>query len=267
MTRAEALRIFDLDDRRTQEEVRAAYRELVKVWHPDRFANDPGLRAKADRRLQDINRAYAVLQDGAETVEPPPEPTPPPDAATPPHATTLHSPAHPAPRRADQSIRARWSLALLVAVGLLIGAAVVGTVLMIVGPTQQAPAPGPISGTDLLAAPLTGDGSLTVLNADRRDAVLVFVDAGVQTRAVYVRAGERLQMLDVAPGAHQIWVATGQGWTRDHFAIDPMFQEIEQPLTFANDPSAPYTITIAAPETGTRTQLRARSTFPLNVRR
>jgi len=55
MTHAEALRIFQLDDRRTPEEVRATYRELVKVWHPDRFANDPDLRTKADRRLQEAS--------------------------------------------------------------------------------------------------------------------------------------------------------------------------------------------------------------------
>jgi hypothetical protein len=266
MTRAEAFRILELDDRRTQEEVRAAYRELVKVWHPDRFSHDPGLRAKADRRLQDINRAYAVLQDRAETGEPPREPTPPPHVATPPEDATPRS-AHATPRPANQSTSTRWSLALLTIGGLLTGAAVVGIVLMLVWPTQPAPAPRPISGTDLIAAPSVGEGSLTVLNADSRDVVLAFVNSGVPTRAVYIRAGERLQMLDVAPGAHHIWVAAGQGWSRDHFATDQMFQEIEQPLTFPNDASAAPTITIAAREPDTRTPLRARSSFLLNTRR
>ncbi len=267
MTRAEALQIFGLDDRRTQDEVRAAYRELVKVWHPDRFANDPGLRAKADRRLQEINCAYAVLQDGADTAEPPRQPTPRPHAATPPHTSTPRDADHSTPRQADRSTRARWSLALLVIVGLLAGAAFVGVVLVVVRPTQQAPAPRPISGTDLIVAPLIGNGSLIVLNADDRDAVLVFVDSGVPTRAVYIRAGERLQMLDVAPGAHHIWVAAGQGWSRDRFATDQMFQEIEQPLTFPTDASAAPTITIAARGRDTRTPLRARSSFLLNTRR
>jgi hypothetical protein len=266
MTRAEAFQVFELDDRRTQEEVRAAYRELVKVWHPDRFANDPGLRAKADRRLQDINRAYAVLQDRAETVEPPWEPTPPPHVATPPQGETPRS-AHATPRPAHQSTSTRWSLALLVVGGLFTGAALVGIVLMLVWPTQPAPAPRPISGTDLIAAPSVGEGSLIVQNADSRDAVLAFVDSGVPTRAVYIRAGERLQMLDVAPGAHRIWVATGGGWLRDHFTCDPMFQEIGEPLTFANDTSEPQNITIGTPETGTISQLRARSPFLLSVRR
>jgi DnaJ domain len=267
MTHAEALAIFELNDRCTPEQVRATYRELVKVWHPDRFANDAGLRAKADRRLQDINRAYAVLQDHAETIQPLRAPTPPPHVATPPPTATPRSEGHASPHPTNQSRSTRWSLALLVIGGLLAGGAVVGIVLMLVRPAQQAPAPRPISGTDLLAAPLIGDGSLIVLNADGRDAVLVFADSGVPTRALYIRAGERLQMLDVAPGAHHIWVAAGQGWSRDHFATDQMFQEIEQPLTFPNDASAPPTITIAARSMDNRTPLRARSSFVLNSQR
>jgi hypothetical protein len=106
-----------------------------------------------------------------------------------------------------------------------------------------------------------------VLNADRRDAVLVFVDAGVQTRAVYIRAGERLQMLDVAPGAYHIWVAAGRDWTRDHFASDQTFQEIGDPLTFANDDSRRHNITIGGLGTGVRTPLRGRSQFLVTVRR
>ena len=274
MTRADALRIFQLDDRRTAEEVRATYRELVKVWHPDRFTNDPDLRAKADRRLQEINRAYAVLQDPAEIVEPQRRPAPPPHAP-PPHASTPRSADHSTPRATDestpratvQSAPARWSLPRIGVIGLLTGAAVVGVILMLVRPAQQTPALRPISGTDLLAAPLAGEGSLIVLNADGRDAVIVFADAGGHTRAVYIRAGERLQLLDIAPGAYRMQIASGRDWTGDRFATDPMFQEIGQPLTFVNDASSPQTITIAGPETGTRTQLRARSPFPLHVRR
>jgi DnaJ-like protein len=253
MTPAEALRIFELDDRCTLEQVRAAYRELVKVWHPDRFANDAGLRARADRRLQEINAAYGVLQDHAQTVQTPREATPSPHVAT--------------PRSEAQSTPARWSLAPLIIIGLLTGASLVGIVMMLVRPPQEAPATRPISGTDLLAVPFAGGGSLIVLNADRRDAVLVFVDAGGPTRAVYIRAGERVQMLDVAPGAFRIWAAAGQGWSGDHFTTDQMFQEIEEPLTFANNDSAAQTITIAAPGTATSTRLRARSPFPLNLRR
>jgi chromatin remodeling complex protein RSC6 len=43
------------------EEVRAAYRMLVKVWHPDRFPNDNVLRETATERLKSINEAYEFL--------------------------------------------------------------------------------------------------------------------------------------------------------------------------------------------------------------
>jgi DnaJ domain len=275
MTRAEALRIFELDDHCTQEQVRAAYRELVKVWHPDRFVNDADLRAKADRRLRQINVAYAVLQDRAEPFETPREATRPPHLSTPPSQT--------------HSERTRWSRARLVTIGGLTTATLIGMVTMLVRsqPTAEPPertgdatpevrvddaAPRtpaafrPLSGTDLLAVAVARGGSLIVLNTDRRDAVLVFVRAGVQTRAVYIRAGERLQMLDVEPGTYRIWIAGGRTWSHDHFATDQMFQELDEPLTFAKDDAAPQTIVIAAPGTDTRTLLRVRSPFPLNLR-
>ena len=39
-----------------------AYRDLVKVWHPDRFAHDDRLRLKAQEQLKDINHAYESLR-------------------------------------------------------------------------------------------------------------------------------------------------------------------------------------------------------------
>jgi len=273
MTRAEALRIFELHDGCTQEQVRAAYIELVKVWHPDRFANDAGLRAKADRRLREINVAYAMLLDRAEPVQTSQE-------------ATRRSHVSPLPLE-TQSERTRWSRARLVTIGF--SATLIAIVMMLVWsrPTPAPPAQAegttpdvrvddaaptkpdpfrPISGTDLIAVPADRGGSLIVLNTDRRDAVLVFVQAGAQTRALYIRASERLQMLDVAPGTYDIWIASGRAWSHDHFTRDPMFQELEEPLTFAEDDTSPQTLVIAAPGTGSRTLLRGRSPFPLNLR-
>lgn len=45
------------DDALTQ-----AYRDLVKVWHPDRFAHDGRLRLKAEEQLKLINHAYDSLR-------------------------------------------------------------------------------------------------------------------------------------------------------------------------------------------------------------
>ena len=44
-----------------EEEVKRAYRDLTKVWHPDRFAHDPSLRAKAEEKLKKINEAYETI--------------------------------------------------------------------------------------------------------------------------------------------------------------------------------------------------------------
>jgi hypothetical protein len=44
-------------------ELRAAYLDLVQVWHPDRFEHNERLRRKAERKLQEINAAYAAIRD------------------------------------------------------------------------------------------------------------------------------------------------------------------------------------------------------------
>lgn len=41
--------------------VQETYRELVKVWHPDRFGNDEKLKERANAKLQEINAAYDAL--------------------------------------------------------------------------------------------------------------------------------------------------------------------------------------------------------------
>ena len=64
MQAKEALHTLGLREDATQEEVKAAFRDMVKVWHPDRFGSDPRLREKAEQKLKDINNAYRVLRDG-----------------------------------------------------------------------------------------------------------------------------------------------------------------------------------------------------------
>lgn len=43
-------------------EIKQAYRDLVRVWHPDRFQHDERLRQIAQDKLKDINGAYKVLE-------------------------------------------------------------------------------------------------------------------------------------------------------------------------------------------------------------
>lgn len=47
--------------------VAQAYRDLVKVWHPDRFPNSARLQKKADEKLKEVNLAYERLQNYADS--------------------------------------------------------------------------------------------------------------------------------------------------------------------------------------------------------
>lgn len=55
------LEILELDHPPTQEEAKQAYKDLVNVWHPDRFSGNPRLRERAEKKLKEINIAYETL--------------------------------------------------------------------------------------------------------------------------------------------------------------------------------------------------------------
>ncbi|HSK71458.1 MAG TPA: DnaJ domain-containing protein [Pyrinomonadaceae bacterium] len=55
--------ILGLKPGASQKEIKAAYRDLARVWHPDRFCSDPRLQAKAQEKLKEINEAYEKLRD------------------------------------------------------------------------------------------------------------------------------------------------------------------------------------------------------------
>jgi hypothetical protein len=48
----------------TVADIKAAHRELVRRWHPDRFEADTGRRTEAEERIKGINAAYTwILQN------------------------------------------------------------------------------------------------------------------------------------------------------------------------------------------------------------
>ncbi len=53
--------ILDLQPGAGMEEIKAAYRDAVSVWHPDRFSHNLRLRKKAERKIKEINEAYETL--------------------------------------------------------------------------------------------------------------------------------------------------------------------------------------------------------------
>lgn len=56
--------ILGLEPGASPDKVRHAYRDLVQVWHPDRFEHNPRLRKKAEERIKEINEAYGRLNSG-----------------------------------------------------------------------------------------------------------------------------------------------------------------------------------------------------------
>src|SRR4030095_11043958 len=90
--------LFGLAPGSSVEELKKAYRDLVKVWHPDRFGGNPPLQRKAQEKLKQVNLAYERLQlrltaaasantrrersTAKRTRAPPPPPRPPTDPGT-----------------------------------------------------------------------------------------------------------------------------------------------------------------------------------------
>jgi hypothetical protein len=92
-----AFSLLGLPPGSTPDAIRDAYRDLAKVWHPDRFTGDSRLQAKASERMRELNEAYRIASapdaragaaKGAsarpasgDTNGPPPSPAPPRPAA------------------------------------------------------------------------------------------------------------------------------------------------------------------------------------------
>ncbi len=55
-------KVLGVSENATTEEIRAAYLQLVKKYHPDRYT-DPALREVANEKLVEINEAYEVLSE------------------------------------------------------------------------------------------------------------------------------------------------------------------------------------------------------------
>lgn len=62
----EYYKVLEIRPDATREEVKAAYRDLAQVWHPDRYQNsNPRLRAKAEEKFKSISEAYHAIMAGA----------------------------------------------------------------------------------------------------------------------------------------------------------------------------------------------------------
>ena len=92
-------------------ELKAAHRDLAKVWHPDRFQHDPRLQEKAQEKLKEINEAYDLLISGK-------EPRPRPVSAEAPRAAYSAPAPAPAPTATAHSTGSwKWVAIMLVFAG------------------------------------------------------------------------------------------------------------------------------------------------------
>jgi curved DNA-binding protein CbpA len=56
-----SLEILELESVTSPEELKQAYRDMAKIWHPDRFHDNPRLQDIASAKLTKINEAYNTL--------------------------------------------------------------------------------------------------------------------------------------------------------------------------------------------------------------
>lgn len=134
----DCLAALELDRSAGPAEVKQAYRDLVRIWHPDRFTHDARLSARAQEKTKRINEAYRLLSryfegddvfeddpygDEAEASEPAPEsPTEPePTSADADSHTTQNAPP-------DQPMRDRWPERWAIGGGLVLVVLLVGFV-------------------------------------------------------------------------------------------------------------------------------------------
>ena len=56
-------KILEINESASLPEIKQAYRDMIGIWHPDRYIQNPRLYAKATEKLKDLNAAYNQLAD------------------------------------------------------------------------------------------------------------------------------------------------------------------------------------------------------------
>lgn len=57
-----ALEILEVKTNASFDEAKQAYRDMINVWHPDKYANNERLQEKATEKLKEVNAAWEELQ-------------------------------------------------------------------------------------------------------------------------------------------------------------------------------------------------------------
>jgi hypothetical protein len=110
MSRADCFRALGVDPDASWEAIRQAYKDLVRVWHPDRFQSDPELQERAEQQLKRINEAYFTLKNSHVDRGRPPEPAPQPEQAEPDPTAGVGPRTRAGPRPHARPHRFSWNL-------------------------------------------------------------------------------------------------------------------------------------------------------------
>ena len=54
-------KILEIKETDSLDEIKQAYRDLISIWHPDRYAQRPRLQEKATEKVKELNSAYNYL--------------------------------------------------------------------------------------------------------------------------------------------------------------------------------------------------------------
>jgi nucleotide-binding universal stress UspA family protein len=57
------IELFELQRNFTRKELDESYKDLVQIWHPDKYPYNSRLQLKAEGKLKEINNAYAMLKE------------------------------------------------------------------------------------------------------------------------------------------------------------------------------------------------------------
>jgi len=71
--------VLELDPGASPDEAKQAYKDIVNVWHPDRFSSNLRLKEKAEEKIKEVNAAYDTVKSflsSKQTQEPEKQETP-----------------------------------------------------------------------------------------------------------------------------------------------------------------------------------------------
>jgi hypothetical protein len=54
-------KILEIKETESLDEIKQAYRDLISIWHPDRYVKNPRLQEKATEKVKELNSAYNYL--------------------------------------------------------------------------------------------------------------------------------------------------------------------------------------------------------------